>query len=50
MRASGGSMNIVESIYLGIDGQVRRTEQIVLIGPLPPEGCAVKWAFTRLDG
>ena len=49
MRASGGSMNIVESVYLGIDGQVRRTEQIVLIGPLPPEGCGVKWAFTRLD-
>jgi uncharacterized heparinase superfamily protein len=50
MRASGGSMNIVESVYLGIDGQVRRTEQIVLIGPLPPEGCTVKWAFSRLEG
>ena len=50
MRASGGSMNIVESVYLGIDGQVRRTEQIVLIGPLPPEGCNLKWAFARLDG
>lgn len=50
MRAAGGAMNIVESVYLGFDGQVRRTEQIVLIGPLPPEGVGIKWAFSRLEG
>jgi hypothetical protein len=28
----------------------RRTEQIVLVGQIPLEGAAVKWALTRMEG
>ena len=29
---------------------MRRTEQIVLVGQVPAEGAAVKWALTRMEG
>ncbi len=54
LRASGGVMSLEESVYLGVaDGPARRSEQIVVGGPLsPPEGDApaalVKWAITRI--
>ena len=41
---------LAESIYLGEDGRHRRTEQIVLVGQIPAEGAAVKWALTRMEG
>ncbi|HTE79190.1 MAG TPA: heparinase II/III family protein [Reyranella sp.] len=50
LRASGAGIGLAESIYLGEDGRVRRTEQIVLVGQVPPEGAAVKWALTRMEG
>lgn len=50
MRATGAAMGLTESVYLGLDGQIRRAEQIVLIGAVPSEGCKVKWALTRVDG
>jgi len=47
-----------EGVSVGMDitfagfpvGRVRRTEQIVLVGQVPPEGTTVKWALTRMEG
>jgi uncharacterized heparinase superfamily protein len=50
LRASGAGIGLAESIYLGEEGRLRRTEQIVLVGQVPPEGAAVKWALTRMEG
>ena len=35
LRASGAGIGLAESIYLGEEGRVRRTEQIVLVGQVP---------------
>lgn len=50
LRASGAGIGLAESIYLGEEGRVRRTEQIVLVGQVPVEGITVKWALTRMEG
>jgi uncharacterized heparinase superfamily protein len=50
LRASGAGIGLAESIYLGEEGRVRRTEQIVLVGQVPIEGTTVKWALTRMEG
>jgi len=50
LRASGAGIGLAESIYLGEDGRQRRTEQIVLVGQVPAEGIAIKWALTRMEG
>jgi uncharacterized heparinase superfamily protein len=50
LRATGAGIGLAESIYLGEEGRVRRTEQIVLVGQVPMEGCTVKWALTRMEG
>lgn len=48
-RASGASLSLQETVYLGTPGEVRRAEQIVLSGTLQPEGSRVKWALTRFS-
>jgi uncharacterized heparinase superfamily protein len=50
LRASGAGIGLAESIYLGEEGRQRRTEQIVLVGQIPIEGAAIKWALTRMEG
>jgi uncharacterized heparinase superfamily protein len=50
LRASGAGIGLAESVYLGEEGRVRRTEQIVLVGQVPREGSTVKWALTRMEG
>jgi uncharacterized heparinase superfamily protein len=50
LRASGAGMGLAESIYLGEEGRLRRTEQIVLVGQVPHDGTTVKWALTRMEG
>jgi len=50
LRAAGVGIGLAESIYLGEEGRQRRTEQIVLVGQIPIEGAAVKWALTRMEG
>lgn len=50
LRAAGAGIGLAESIYLGEEGRQRRTEQIVLVGQVPVEGAAVKWALTRMEG
>jgi uncharacterized heparinase superfamily protein len=50
-RASGGEVSIHDSIYLGRNDTVRKTEQIVISGTTDPRTeiqAAVKWAFQAL--
>lgn len=45
--ASGGKIELAETIYLGKRGEPRRAEQIVVSGPVS-NGAAVKWALRRI--
>lgn len=45
--ASGGRIELAETIYLGKRGEPRRAEQIVVSGPVS-NGAAVKWALRRI--
>lgn len=45
--ASGGKIELAETIYLGRQGEPRRAEQIVVSGPVS-NGAAVKWALRRI--
>ncbi|MGF1640687.1 MAG: heparinase II/III family protein [Rhodospirillales bacterium] len=45
--AVGGRIGLDESAYLGVSDVPRRTEQIVVSGPLAGKGALVKWAFRR---
>lgn len=46
-RAAGGIVNVEESVYLGLRGHMRRTQQIVVSGKMRGGGATVKWAFRR---
>lgn len=47
-RASGGDkMELSESIYLGVAGQIKRTQQIVISGTTRPGTTTIKWAIRR---
>ena len=48
LRASGGALEIAESVYLGAQGEPRRAEQIVLTGRLEDGRAAVKWRLGRV--
>ncbi|MCR4376782.1 MAG: heparinase II/III family protein [Rhodospirillales bacterium] len=47
LRASFGEIALESSVYLGHGGEQRRTEQIVISGPLTGNGALIKWAFLR---
>ncbi len=48
-QASGGSISLEESVYLGGLGEPRRSEQIVISGPLYGDGAQIKWRLHRLQ-
>jgi uncharacterized heparinase superfamily protein len=48
LRASGGVTSVQEGVYLGIRGDVRRTEQVVISAATQNGHGQVKWAFSRL--
>jgi uncharacterized heparinase superfamily protein len=48
MRATGGKLAVEDSVYLG-DGTMKRSQQIVIAGPLEGRGTTVRWIFKRLD-
>jgi uncharacterized heparinase superfamily protein len=45
-RAQGAVLSLAESIYLG-DGDIRKTQQVVLDGHVATNGASVKWALRR---
>ena len=46
-RASGGEVALEESVYLGRPEEIRRTQQIVVSGPIAPGMTPIKWAFRQ---
>ena len=50
LRASGGAMGLEESVYLGVPGTRRRSNQIVITGVCGGKESKVKWALARLMG
>ncbi|NIA71029.1 hypothetical protein HBA54_20730 [Pelagibius litoralis] len=53
LRAAGATVDLEPSVYLGVPGKIRRSQQIVLSGTTggrsqTAEGCVVKWALQRL--
>ena len=46
-RAKGGTMRLEPSVYLGREGVIRRSEQLVITGRCEGEGAAVQWALQR---
>jgi uncharacterized heparinase superfamily protein len=46
---SGAALSLEPSVYLGRPGQLRRSQQIVLSGPLDGGETVVKWALQRLE-
>ncbi len=47
-QASGGAISLTESIYLGRRGEPRRTDQIVVSGPLNGDGAQIKWRLHKV--
>ncbi len=45
--ASGGKIELAETVYLGRRGGPRRSEQIVVSGPVS-HGASIKWAIRRI--
>ncbi len=48
LRASGGAIDLNESIYAGDGATRRRTEQIAVTGPIQAETTTVKWALRSI--
>ena len=46
-RVSGGRLALDDSVYSAGDGEIRRTRQIVVTGPLSGQGALVKWRLGR---
>jgi len=46
-RSAGAALSIEESVYLGRQGEMRRSQQIVLSGRTQAEGTEVKWALRK---
>ncbi len=46
LQASGGALGLEESVYFGA-GERRRTDQIVITGPLNGKGALIKWRLSR---
>jgi len=46
LRAQGAVMSLAESVYLGA-GDVKKSQQVVLLGHVGTQGAMVKWAVRR---
>lgn len=50
MRIQGADIALAESIYMGQRGQVRRSQQLVVLGMIDSDSTTVKWAFQKEGG
>ena len=48
-RATGGETSLQESVYLGVAGEAKRCEQIVVSAATQGGHAQIKWGFTRLS-
>jgi uncharacterized heparinase superfamily protein len=46
-RASDGDLSVSESVYLGQQNRIRRTQQVVVGGATEGEGVAIRWSLRR---
>jgi len=46
-RVQGGELSLADSIYLGQTGMVRRTQQLVVQGPIEDDTTQIKWALQK---
>ena len=49
LHATGATLALEPSIYLGRCGEIRRSQQVVLSGRCEPQGTRVKWALKRIE-
>jgi len=47
MLASGGTLALADSVYLGQRGEMKRSQQIIVSGTLSGNGTVMKWALRR---
>ena len=47
LRMQGGDLSLMESVYLTRAGQVRRTQQLVVLGEVARERTMVKWSLQK---
>jgi uncharacterized heparinase superfamily protein len=47
MRVQGGELALAESAAIGAGGRVRRTQQLVIMGPVESDRTEVKWLIQR---
>jgi len=47
LRVQGGDLSLADSIYLGHKGQVRRTQQLLVLGFIEGDETQVKWALQK---
>lgn len=47
MRVQGGDIALAESIYMGQRGQVRRSQQLVILGMIDSDATQIKWALQK---
>ena len=48
MRGKGGTLDLAESIYAGQPGERRRSNQIVVTGPIEATDTTINWALRRI--
>jgi uncharacterized heparinase superfamily protein len=48
-RGMGGVVRLEDSVYLGVGGELRRTQQIVMAGSAGAEPLVFKWALTKIN-
>jgi uncharacterized heparinase superfamily protein len=46
-RCRGGTLEIEQSLWIGPEGDIHRTSQLVVAGEAPPGGASVSWALKR---
>ena len=47
LRVQGGDLNLADSVYLGHKGQVRRTQQLLVLGLIESDETQIKWALQK---
>ena len=47
LRVQGGDLNLADSIYLGNKGQVRRSQQLLVLGLIESDETQIKWALQK---
>jgi len=49
-RVQGGSIDLAESVYLGSEGRVRRSQQLIVLDTIEGDDTEIKWTFQREGG